>query len=623
MNPSSSNSSAFLDRSTSSASSSSSTTLATPDHARPRARRLRSATDSRSVKSASFDDTQGSQLSGPLSTIRPSRGVSPIPSRHPSRTTQPRHDPHSRSVSYGGALGGGIRYGYSAAPPASNSSLWEGSWSSLQGLASKFLSGDPTSDPTSSGAPASSPRQRSSRPDVARRIFHNAPLQWGPTASSALTAAAEDVGLGSPAARAALVRARRREDLLSSQSDPSADSLGNFKRRNSDDLAATPPSIPRDDSSVELDRGALVYVHRVRPSDTLAGVVIHYHCHPVAFRKANRLWPNDSIQTRKIVVLPVDACAIKGRPIPPSSACVLDEGLELGGQYRQNNAAAIGDYDDDDTSRATVPQLQPSPSLTSMSGDADSSEWTHHSYVLLPHTPEPVEIVRLPRRSLNHFPTRRRKSVSVSDLETPPASLELPRFPTSPRLSPALSASNDTSGRHESPRRTTRSDRSSESFANKLHGPGGVGRLVPGVSMPGPEMDGLNRLLGPHLPDVTPHEGEADSSAGPGLSTAGNALEELGGVVEGWVRRLASRAAAVVVETPGQARKGPAGGQARMGDCIELSDGLEGFDDGPPGRARTRDSTRDAGGDSSPDFATLAASNSRERELTRRRRKAD
>ena len=141
--------------------------------------------------------------------------------------------------------------------------------------------------------------------------------------------------------------------------------------------------------------------------------------------------------------------------------------------------------------------------------------------------------------------------------------------------------------------------------------------------MPGPEMDGLNRLLGPHLPDVTPHEGEADSSAGPGLSTAGNALEELGGVVEGWVRKLASRAAAAVVETPGRARKGPAGGQTRLGDCIELSDGLEGFDDGPRSQARTIDSTRDPGDDSTSDLATLAASNGRERERTRRRRKAD
>ena len=32
-----------------------------------------------------------------------------------------------------------------------------------------------------------------------------------------------------------------------------------------------------------------------------------------------RLWPNDSIQARKVVFLPVDACAVKGKPYNPAS----------------------------------------------------------------------------------------------------------------------------------------------------------------------------------------------------------------------------------------------------------------------------------------------------------------
>jgi hypothetical protein len=32
------------------------------------------------------------------------------------------------------------------------------------------------------------------------------------------------------------------------------------------------------------------------------------------FRKANGFWPNDNIQSRNTVLLPVDACSVKGRP---------------------------------------------------------------------------------------------------------------------------------------------------------------------------------------------------------------------------------------------------------------------------------------------------------------------
>lgn len=119
------------------------------------------------------------------------------------------------------------------------------------------------------------------------------------------------------------------------------------------------------------------------------------------------------------------------------------------------------------------------------------------------------------------------------------------------------------------------------------------------VRSPGPAQDGLNKLFAAHLPSVAPPPGqeyftpwapsllEADSGTayhhgGSGahtpLSNAGLDLQEIGGAIEGWVRKVGTQASKLLSEpsTPGQGKRsavpviGAVGGD--LGDLIELRD---------------------------------------------------
>lgn len=119
------------------------------------------------------------------------------------------------------------------------------------------------------------------------------------------------------------------------------------------------------------------------------------------------------------------------------------------------------------------------------------------------------------------------------------------------------------------------------------------------VRSPGPAQDGLNKLFAAHLPSVAPPPGqeyftpwapsllEAGSGTsyhhggsgavtplgGPGLD-----LQEIGGAIEGWVRKVGTQASKLLSEpsTPGQGKRsavpviGAVGGD--LGDLIELRD---------------------------------------------------
>ena len=93
-----------------------------------------------------------------------------------------------------------------------------------------------------------------------------------------------------------------------------------------------------------------------------------------------------------------------------------------------------------------------------------------------------------------------------------------------------------------------------------------MGRNVRG---PGPAQDGLNKLFAKHLPDVAPRSSfeSIDSN-----SSRGNGIENLGGAVEGWVRKIATKAAHTV-QPP------TSGGRSGVGDLIELSEDPFGIGD--------------------------------------------
>ena len=479
------------------------------------------------------------------------RTPSPIPSKHPSRLHAASRD---TSRPFGTARDTGIRAGRDLERASSTTSagFWDAPWSSIQGLASQFLSGSDASVETITPHPPN----RRRRPLAATHDGATGapPAQWGPSSG-----AGKALGKGSQEARFAYVQAKKREGLLAANGHVKPDALGRFKRRDSDE---------RDRGSNPLteseNRDMLVYLHRVRPQDTLAGVTIKYNCQPNTFRKTNRLWPNDSIQIRKVVMLPVEACGVKGRKVPDTveTPQMLIEGQDddfMPTPTHEHNSSWPS-HPKIPTSQETAPSTGPSsPSISVTAPEGSEPAWKHDSWVLIDGFVDAVEIARLPRRTIGFFPRSRRKSASYSDdISSPPSSsLDLPRLSSQ---APSNSNSNP------SPRRTTKSRSSSTSNFPSLHlqGPGGVGTLGKDVHGPGPAPDGLNKLFAAHLPNVAPRESFESTRS----NASSSGIENVGGAIESWVRKMAQKAVARV--QPPSATPGTG-----TGDVIELTDAFE------------------------------------------------
>jgi hypothetical protein len=407
-----------------------------------------------------------------------------------------------------------------------------------------------------------------------------------------------------------MVRAMKRKDLMTADEPLMAGSIGRIKRRNSDERQSI--SAPPGEHE---DRDALVYIHHVRPQDTLAGISIKYNCQQPVLRKSNRMWPNDSVQTKKTLLLPVDACGVKGRPAQGPHA-LPEEDLLLG---------EFGDHSSSETPRAeqnslpngwSTPRQRDSETNSVISSGADSqTPWTHDSWVLLPNDGQPTQIGRMPRRALGFFPPARRKSLAYSDASTPRASTDLPRSststnpltnspsqPTRPRASSTLSSASVHSRQRNA---------SGNSWG--LHGPGGVGTLGRNVRSPGPAQDGQYvKKFAAYLPNVAPPPEQEyftpwapsllDADAGISCQYSGSGaltpmsgtgvdLQEIGGAIEGWVRKVGTQAQKLLTEpgTPGQGKRsavpviGAVGGD--LGDLIELQDDI-GDEDADRGRSR-------------------------------------
>lgn len=471
------------------------------------------------------------------------------------------------------------------------SGLWGNSWSGLQGLASSIIGSG--SAPTSRAASTTRGPLVEASPQRNRNIT---PQEWGPPVS-----ASRDIGTGSTHDRETLVRAAKRKDLLRGNGDSLMDSSGRHKRRTSDDF--TSGSVQPGDQD---DHDALVYLHQVKANDTFVGITIKYSCQPAVIRKANRMWPNDPIQSRKTILLPVDSCGVKGRPIKGPQAEAVGEDLHMDERLSMHESPSTST--DGWYQQESPPATQPSPEtrpLSSVASTITDAEppWKHDSWVMLPNEKEPTEIARLPRRHLGYFPRARRKSITFSDVGTPrltpTASLDLPRIPSSPgsAQSEAYAALRPNVSRNRSS--------SNAAFAgiSFLHGPGGVGTLDHNVRLPGPAEDKLNKLLGPHLPNVAPPPNQTVFTPwNPGLgleedlisfpnseiasasssSPSGNGMDiqEMSGAVERWVRKTAKRTAnALGTANANAGSKGAGvrgmGAGSGITDLIELTDAFE------------------------------------------------
>lgn len=509
--------------------------------------------------------------------------------------------------------------------PTSLGALWGSSWNTLQGLASDFLGNEVANEARNVKSGKGRQRRPLGKPHTHNRVLSGGgPSEWGPPAPTS-NPIASDIGSGSKGERENALRAQKRKDMLTRAESSYADALGKFKRRLSDDHESM-SAPPGEDS----DRSAMVYVHQVQPNDTLAGITIKYNCAAATIRKANRMWPNDTVQSRQTLILPVDSCAVKGKPCEgPEKGSAIDllqspdpfDAEEVptpkASQPPQDTVLTNGHAvaaNSITSQRARVPSLitdsvDSSRRGSSSAADAGEPPWHHDSWVLLPGFSSPTEIARLSRRALGYFPPARRKSLTFSDMDTPSASLDLGRRTT--EQSPPVP--------HDPPQRPSGRTRKLSNagngyFPSYLAGPGGVGTMNRNVHFPGPAQDGLNKIFAKHLPDVAPpkfqselyqpdtpmyHDDPTPIGSGavtPSLlpnhqGTPGSlGLENVGGAIEGWLRKWTSNMMspteyAAHVAQQKQRKKGqlgprtsvgaPGRGVGGVGDLIEMTDEFE------------------------------------------------
>ena len=517
---------------------------------RSRPRRMVSFTDDddlstqNSAHSTTFSPALTPRSRGATPSPFASRGASPLPMRHPSRATESLNWQNG-----GNNSSGGFHVGKTRGKPTESraADLLDASWSSLQSLASSVLGSD--TRPATNGS-ARTHTRKPSRPDYIRSAPRSSTAgKWGPS-----TPSLPEIGAGSKEERHALVQAKKREVLLLADSDSITGRR--HKRRDSCDHSGHSGIDP------ERDEGALAYVHQVQPTDTITGVTIKYGCQQAVIRKANGFWPSDSIQSRKTVLLPVDACSVKGRPIPKN--------VDLLGDYSTHESPE----DPNGSSISPAPTNEATPEEPSSPEAEGDRIWKHEAFVQIDGFAAPVEIGRVPRRALGFFPRTRRKSVSYTDSEPSVSDQRtLQSFsPTEPPAeytqTPDLSSPALSDQRNPRPRGHQR-----QRSGIQLTGPG-VGTLDRRSMAPGPALDGLSKFFAQHLPNFapqTPPPSFESTSTAPSNTSTG--LDNIGGALEGWVRKMTTKAKASLNEL----QSPPTSGQPsrRMGDLIELDDAME------------------------------------------------
>ncbi|KAJ5929590.1 hypothetical protein N7454_006540 [Penicillium verhagenii] len=493
-----------------------------------------------------------------------SRGTSPLPMRHPSRITESEYRSRNEPASLG--LNGSSR------SARGGSDFLDSPWSSLQNLASSVL-GSNTGRNAADNTGKTHTRRKPSRSDVHTRSLPRVNLSaWGPSAP-----ASPEIGSGTKEERQALVQAKKREALLLADSDLISGRNFRHKKRDSGDYSDQV-------LDPDHDEDALAYIHHVQASDSITGVTIKYGCQAAVFRKVNGFWPNDNIQSKNTVLLPVDACTVKGRPVRQEERVDL-----LSPDSEDGTGSCIAP--------AAVSFTQPATErkTTGQSESETNKIWRHESWVKIEGFPVAIEIGRVPRRALGFFPRTRRKSVSYTDAE--PLSVISSQEPT--RDPSPSESSHLNSPQHTLPRARPGGGGSSKPGGpypvrpkhrrqrSSLHLSGtGVGTLDQASNAPGPAMDGLSKFFSQHMPHLAPPPAPSDPrrpsfGSESVASSASTGLENIGGALEGWVRKVATRARLGFNEIPGSPNlsasgRGRSPGLWGMNDLIELDDASEG-----------------------------------------------
>ncbi|KAI0161634.1 carbohydrate-binding module family 50 protein [Hypoxylon sp. FL1284] len=478
-----------------------------------------SAVRSRGRKVHSHRDGTQLPILTPSQSLPASRGVSPMPS---ARLGNSKLLSSGRSSPSSAAFSRGLLEG-----------AWTPSWASVQDFASSLLDGGYSSDPSrpnSSGGNKPRPKSVWKGFGAGSTKGGKSSSKWGPAPPTESRPAANDIAAGSLAEREAQLKARKTASVLESYEGVNGglDVSGKYKRRNSDET-------PRGTSEPVIEE-QLAYLHHVQPTDTYAGIT-------------NGLWSRDNIQIRKHLMIPVDACEVKGRPCDPPSE-----------QSRQVDHLATTPQTADFASPFGSPP-QPQQTLhdsyfesisSKMAGkmpqDGEEQPWTHARWVKLDAVPEPVEIVRVSRKTMGFFPPRRKKSIhTVSAFSTPRHSLELSKTITNtPEAidSPGRLSSRRPSSLSARPTPAslgTSSTRSRVTSLGEADGmpawmrrPGGVGSMGRSVKAPGPAKDYFNTWVNKRLPGFNIDSMPSMSVMGSETAHFGfnSSAEETSGIVE-------------------------------------------------------------------------------------------
>lgn len=509
-----------------------------------------------------------------------SRAPSPIPRQHPSRASSLKPPTYRQDSTRAEPIDTGNGELSSAL-----SGLWGKSWTSLQELASNVLGNDATSEVIKDNTRKS----RLNSPTSSRPPTRSG---WGPTGR-----VPSQPGAGSQQERSAIVRAKKREELLTAGANGySGNAATNFKSRTSDDFGST--SAPPGESD---DRDTFIYVHHVTTRDTMAGISIKYNCQLMTIKKVNRLWSNDGIQARKTLIIPLDACGVRGRRVAAPGQQDRDflTGDASHDRVGNNHPEGERDFRRRPSSTITITPLNVSAHPNGLTDspisepprpepEESSTPWTHDHWVLLEGQTEKTEIARLPRSNLGFFPRTKRKSGSISSLERSSASLDYPHRPS-------ITISDTTSSSTPSIHRK-RGSSGSNQFASQMLGPGGVGSLNGrGPSTPGPAEDKVLKVFKKAAPPTM----KLPSLGGSGFTsddefystsaTSTPALSDFGSAVEGWAKKF-GKGLAKALETPASGSNAKAkhmaprqqrGGYSSTtgGDLIELAQAFEIGDD--------------------------------------------
>lgn len=468
-----------------------------------------------------------------------------------------------------------------------NDSLTQ-SWASVQGFASSLISGDEGPARRSQSHNRAGTRPGNWGMDFSSTSSSRNAAAWGPAPPK--EPGLGDVGAGSREEREAALKAAKRAMVLESHDGVNGglDTSGKHKRRNSDESAAEQAQ-PQE---------YLVYIHKVEPSDTYAGLILRYQCREDAFRKANGLWTRDSVQMRRWLMIPVDACDVRGRPCDPPS-WQNSQGVDLlAPTPAAEESTATGATHDDFFSRPAN-----GTSSESRVTDEEEKRWTHVRWVKIDSFQHPVEIARVARNAMGYFPPRRKKSIrTISTFSTPRQSLDLYSNPpgsagTASRRQSSLGHRPQFSGTiTSSPGRAI--SEGGESLPSWMRRPGGVGSMGLNSRAPGPDKDYLTTWTKKHLPGLnldslpsmsvmgseTAHFGfksgesativENHTKEGHDTNSTtqqGIGLDKAAAAVETWLRGALSRKPSTQLE---RIRGRP----ERDGDLIELTD--TGSDDG-------------------------------------------